>query len=182
VNIDFTLFGEAVSKANSRRIVPFGQKEVRDSAGEVVGTRPMMRNIKSEKAIDFEDVGFQIPTFAQLRLDGPIRIQAIICYTSARPDLDESLLLDILQDQHKFVGKGKGRRKYLWRPGVYINDRQVVDKHIMRGPNTDQPRIDIRIEQLFMWAPKIEGFATIEQQQERERLFREQHAVDAPAV
>lgn len=179
--LDFTLIGKAVSKANSRRIVPFGTKEVKEG-DKVVGLRPIVRSIKSEEALDFESVGFQIPAFAQLRLEGPVKITAIIRYNSTKPDLDESLLLDILQDQFKFVGKGKGRRKYLWRPGVYMNDRQIDEKHIMRGPVSDPPSIDVRIEPLFMWAAEIPGFATIEQQQERERAFRAQMGADVPAV
>lgn len=177
--LDFTLLGEAVSKANSRRLASFGQKEI-VIGDKVVGTKPLLRSIKSEKALDFETVAYQIPTYAQLRLAGPVSVTAILYYASNRPDLDESLLLDILQDKYRTVGKGKGAQRYLWRPGVYKNDRQVKVKNIMHGGVSDRPRAEVRIEELFMWKAEIPGFLTVEQQAAKEVEFRKQVRADAP--
>ena len=50
-----------------------------------------------------------------------------IYYASRRPDLDESLVLDLLQ-------------------GVtYLNDRQVKEKHIYWGLDKENPRCEISV-------------------------------------
>jgi Holliday junction resolvase RusA-like endonuclease len=56
-----------------------------------------------------------------------------IFYASRRPDLDESLILDLLQDV------------------AYVNDRQVKEKHIYWGLDKDNPRTEMLIEQI----PKV---------------------------
>lgn len=52
-------------------------------------------------------------------------------YSSERPDLDEALVLDFLQ----------GR--------VYVNDRQVREKHIYHGIDKENPRVEIVIRPLL---------------------------------
>lgn len=77
-----TIQGEAVSKANSRRLVLMGGKP---------------RFIKSKKALDYAK-SFDL----QCRANDPpydcdVVFGAKIWYASKRPDLDESLILDSLQ-------------------------------------------------------------------------------------
>ena len=76
------IFGEACSKANSRRLVHIGGKP---------------RFIKSKKALLFEKaVAAQAPRLNEL-LEGDLEFRADIYYASRRPDLDESIVLDALQ-------------------------------------------------------------------------------------
>ena len=115
--LGLTLFirGEPASKANSRRVVKFGS---------------MSRLIKSQKALDYSDVfRQQCPAITPL-MSGDIRMHITIYYASRRPDLDESLILDLLQGL------------------VYVNDRQVKERHTYWGLDPENPRAEIIIEQL----------------------------------
>jgi hypothetical protein len=128
IRIAFTLLGEAASKANSRMLV-------------MLGDRPA--SIKSEKARTFEhDAVRQIPAAARRRLVGPVRVTLRIFYTSERPDLDESVVLDVLQDRYK----GTGDARVLVQAGVYRNDRQVREKHVFWGLDRVRPRVEIEVE------------------------------------
>lgn len=50
-----------------------------------------------------------------------------IHYASRRPDLDESLILDLMQDM------------------IYVNDRQIKEKHIHWALDKEHPRTVITI-------------------------------------
>ena len=110
--ICLTIFGEPASKANSRRLVARGGK-------------PMF--IKSEKALDYADsFKRQCPDFYH-PFEGDVCVEITIYYASRRPDLDESLILDLLE-------------------GVtYLNDRQVKRKVIQWGLDKENPRCHIRV-------------------------------------
>jgi Holliday junction resolvase RusA-like endonuclease len=89
--------------------------------------KPMF--IKSEKALGY------VATFKQQApsglglLEGDVSVRMTIYYASRRPDLDESLILDLLQ-------------------GVaYENDRQVKEKHIYWGLDKENPRCEITVAQ-----------------------------------
>lgn len=126
--IKFTILGQPYSKANSRRLV-------------TIGGRPSF--IKSKEAIDYEKwAGLQIPAAAKLMLEGPVRVTIKIFYASQRPDLDESVVLDVLQAKHKKIGD----ERHLIRRGVYLNDRQVREKHIFHGIDKINPRAEIEVE------------------------------------
>lgn len=106
------IHGEAASKANSRRFVNFGGKP---------------RFIKSQKALSYgEAFKLQVPELEE-KLEGDLFFGAKIYYASRRPDLDESLILDLLQ----------GR--------VYTNDRQVKCRFVLWGLDKDDPRAEIFI-------------------------------------
>ena len=112
-----TILGEPCSKANSRRLVSFGG-------------RP--RVIKSKKALDYSEA--VLAQLAFLRPARPIEGDVIatirIWYASRRPDLDDSLVLDLLQ---------KG--------AVIVNDRQVKERHVYwMGVDKARPRAEIEIE------------------------------------
>lgn len=132
--IQFTILGEPASKANSRKIVSFGG-------------RPS--SIKSDKARSYErDALAQIPPRYRLQLEGPVRVTLRIFYASQRPDLDESIVLDVLQDRYKTVGKGDDKQRQLVQKGVYINDRQVREKHVFHGIDRANPRAEVIVEPL----------------------------------
>lgn len=79
-----TIYGEPVSKANSRRLVMFGKRPA---------------SIKSEKALDYaEAAARQIPSRIA-PYEGPVTVSIDIWYASRRPDLDPSLILDALQSR-----------------------------------------------------------------------------------
>lgn len=114
-----TILGEPCSKANSRRLVSFGG-------------RP--RVIKSKKALDYSETF--LAQLALLRPARPIEGDVIatirIWYASRRPDLDDSLVLDLLQ---------KG--------AVIVNDRQVKERHVYwMGVDKARPRAEIVVETL----------------------------------
>ena len=109
------IFGEPASKANSRRLVHFGG---------------MSRLIKSEKALSYSDAFKQQWEPEPVLLTGDLRVTMHIYYASRRPDLDESLILDLLQDV------------------AYENDRQVKEKHIYWGLDKENPRCEITVEKI----------------------------------
>ena len=115
------IFGEPASKANSRRVVRYGG---------------ISRLIKSAKALSYSDVFRQqcgkLPTL----MTGDLRVTLHIFYASRRPDLDESLILDLMQGL------------------IYENDRQVKERHCYWGLDPDNPRAEIIIERIPDVAPK----------------------------
>lgn len=107
----FEIAGEPASKANSRRLVHW---------------RGVSRMIKSEKALTYsESFKRQMCGSQHEPLDGDVAVKIHIWYASRRPDLDESLILDLLQGF------------------AYTNDRQVKQKHIYWGLDKDNPHCKI---------------------------------------
>ena len=119
--LSLIIFGEPASKANSRRVVRYGG---------------MSRLIKSKKALSYSDVFLQQCPVLPTLMTGDLRITLRIYYASRRPDLDESLILDLLQ----------GR--------VYVNDRQVKERHCYWGLDPENPRTEMIIEKIEEIAPK----------------------------
>lgn len=110
-----TILGQPYSKANSRMLV---------------STKGVSRFIKSPKALRYaESFKMQCPTLDPL-FEDDVRVELDIYYASRRPDLDESLILDLLQ--------GK----------VYRNDRQVREKLVRWGIDPGRPRTEIHISLL----------------------------------
>jgi hypothetical protein len=150
--IAFTILGEPASKANSRELATIGPRDDR---------RTILR--KGDKALGYEaDALRQVPARARLRLDVPVRITLRIWYASRRPDLDESIILDVLQDRWKKVQVQPERHvldtggrhttipavheRMLIQAGVYRNDRLVHEKHVYWGLDRGNPRSDILVE------------------------------------
>lgn len=123
------IFGEPASKANSRRVVRFGS---------------MSRLIKSQKALNYSDAFRQQCRKLDVLMTGDLRVTLHIYYASRRPDLDESLILDLMQGL------------------VYENDRQVKERHAYWGLDPENPRAEILIE-------KIESVAPIKKPQRKGR-------------
>jgi len=110
--VNITINGEATSKANSRKVVLIKGK---------------IRVIKSQKALDYcKQFALQCPTLDDL-FEGDLFVEIHIYYASKRPDLDESLILDNMQDK------------------IYKNDRQVKIKHIYWHLDRDNPRAEITV-------------------------------------
>lgn len=140
--IAFTILGEPASKANSRELATIGPKDAR---------RTILR--KSDKALAYErDAQRQIPPKARQRLEGPVRVTLRIWYASQRPDLDESVVLDVLQD--RYSAEKKDASGFVYKPralvqsGVYRNDRQVREKHVFHGTDRANPRTEVVVEPL----------------------------------
>jgi len=108
----FVIEGEPASKSNQRKIVSFGG-------------RPAL--IKSDKARKYEKTFHsQCPKLDEM-LEGDLAVCMRIFYASRRPDLDESLILDLMQGF------------------VYKNDRQVKHKNVFWGLDKERPRSIIRV-------------------------------------
>lgn len=113
--VEFTVFGEAASKANSRKIARIGG---------------MSRLIKSQKALSYSAAfALQCPTLNPM-FEGDVHVEIDLYYSSRRPDLDESIVLDAMQ--------GK----------IYRNDRQVKSKYVRWGLDRSSPRAIVRISPL----------------------------------
>lgn len=142
IPIAFRILGEPASKANSRQIV-------------TIAGRPS--SIKSKKARGYEaDALQQIPPWARQRIEGPVFVRLRIFYATERPDLDESLVLDILQDRYAKVGD----KRVLVQSGVIRNDRQVRGRLVLHGIDKVNPRTEVQVEPLQaqhadMWAAPI---------------------------
>lgn len=107
--IEFTVYGEPASKANSRRWT-----------GKFF--------IKSEKALRYgKSFVEQCPKLDQL-MPGDLSVKIRIWYASRRPDLDASLILDLMQGL------------------IYENDRAVKEQHFYWGLDKDNPRAEIVVE------------------------------------
>ena len=115
------IFGEPASKSNSRRMVRLGG---------------VSRLIKSEKALNYSDVFKQQCRPLAKLMTGDLRVTLHIYYASRRPDLDETLILDLMQGL------------------IYENDRQVKVRHAYWGLDPENPRAEILIERIAEVAPK----------------------------
>ena len=113
--LEFVIYGEPCSKANSRLLVWHGATKT-------------PRFIKSKKALGYEgDFKKQCPVFGA-PLEYELAVTLNIFYRTQRPDLDESLILDLLQ-----------------KCGVIRNDRLVREKHIYHAIDKAMPRTHIKI-------------------------------------
>ena len=115
------IFGEPASKANSRKVVRIGG---------------MSRLIKSSKALKYSEAFKRQCTPLATLMQGDLRVIMRIFYASRRPDLDESLILDLMQGL------------------IYENDRQVKEKHIYWGLDPENPRTEIIVECIPSVCPK----------------------------
>jgi Holliday junction resolvase RusA-like endonuclease len=111
----FTVLGEPASKSNSRRLV-------------TIRNRPAF--IKSKKALNYaKDFSRQCPVLDPL-LEGYLEVEMTVYYATRRPDLDESVILDCMQDK------------------IYKNDRQVKSKIVRWGLSKSNPRSEITVRPL----------------------------------
>ena len=111
--ITFMIYGEPASKANNRRLVKRGKRVI---------------SIKSAKAMDYCDAFIEQCPVLDTLMDGELVARIHIWYASQRPDLDPSLILDLMQDR------------------IYQNDRQVREMHLYHWIDKHTPRAQITIE------------------------------------
>jgi hypothetical protein len=120
-SVSLYILGEPASKANSRRVVRFNN---------------MSRLIKSAKALSYSEVFKRQCKPLAVLMTGDLKVTMTIYYASRRPDLDESLILDLMQGL------------------IYENDRQVKERHTYWGLDPDKPRTEILVECIPEVAPK----------------------------
>lgn len=110
--------GECVSKANSRRLVSVKGKP---------------RFIKSSKALTFvKDIQAQAKKITPL-LEKDLEAHIKIYYSSRRPDLDASLVLDALEG--------------IW----YKNDRQFKRLFLEKFMDKNNPRVEVFVREITDW-------------------------------
>lgn len=102
-----TVDGEPTSKANNRRLVTINGKP---------------RFIKSKRGIELAKQWEKECPVLKEPIKDDIVAYIKLFYTTRRPDLDESLILDLLQ--------GK----------LIVNDRQVRERHTFWGLDKSRPR------------------------------------------
>jgi Holliday junction resolvase RusA-like endonuclease len=85
------------------------------------------RLIKSKKALDYSAMFKSQARPIDPLIESDVSVSINIFYASRRPDLDESLILDLLQGV------------------LYMNDRQVKEKHIYWGLDKANPRAEITV-------------------------------------
>lgn len=135
--IAFVIQGQPCSKANSRELVTL--KDGRQMS------------IKSKDALAYERAFlYQIPAAAKQMLKGPLRVDLRIYYSWNGPDLDESIILDCMQTTY---AKGS---KLVVRRGVYINDRQVRERHVYHFIDKLNPRAEIEVRPRVMQQQELE--------------------------
>lgn len=114
------IIGKVVSKANSRRATRSGLF------------------IKSQDALEFEKTAWQQIPGDLTPIEGDVVFIATIYYGNRRPDLDESLVLDVLQQRKNKAGN-------IFFNGVYLNDRQIKAKVILHALDADNPRVEFTV-------------------------------------
>tara|TARA_R100000654_G_scaffold40125_2_gene66096 strand:+ start:76 stop:468 length:393 start_codon:yes stop_codon:yes gene_type:complete len=120
----------SITNNNKTQFIIEGEPASKGNSRKIVNFGKRMALIKSQKARDYEKLfADQCPVLENL-IETDVKVELIIYYASRRPDLDESVILDCMQ--------GK----------IYVNDRQVKQKHIYWGLDRERPRTHIRVSPL----------------------------------
>jgi Holliday junction resolvase RusA-like endonuclease len=110
--------------------VVFGEPASKANSRKLVRLNGRPAFIKSQKARDYL-AAFQLQCKKVLPLmTGDVYVEITIWYASRRPDLDESVILDAMQGL------------------IYVNDRQVKEKHVFHRLDKDNPRAQITVRPL----------------------------------
>ena len=123
-----TIHGEPASKANSRQLVLI---------------KGRMVPIKSKKALSYIRAFDQQCRVLDPLMDEDLAIAMRIYYRTRRPDLDESLILDLLQGT------------------IYKNDRAIKLKYVEHGLSKDDPRVVMAIGPLSQASEVIEAYKAL---------------------
>ena len=111
----------------STKFIIEGEPASKSNSRKIVNFGKRFGVIKSEKARNYVKLfDAQCPILEKL-IELDVKVEIKIYYKSRRPDLDESVILDCMQ--------GK----------IYVNDRQVKEKHIFWGLDRERPRTHIRV-------------------------------------
>tara|TARA_S200002703_G_scaffold152141_1_gene152287 strand:+ start:2268 stop:2660 length:393 start_codon:yes stop_codon:yes gene_type:complete len=120
----------SITNNNKTSFVILGEPASKANSRKIVNFGKRVAVIKSQKARDYEKIfADQCPVLKNL-IETDVKVELIIYYASRRPDLDESVILDCMQ--------GK----------IYVNDRQVKQKHIYWGLDKERPRTHVRVSPL----------------------------------
>jgi len=120
----------SITNNNKTSFVILGEPASKANSRKIVNFGKRMALIKSQKARNYEKIfADQCPVLKNL-IENDVKVELIIYYASRRPDLDESVILDCMQ--------GK----------IYVNDRQVKQKHIYWGLDKERPRTHVRVSPL----------------------------------
>ena len=120
----------SITNNNKTSFIILGEPASKSNSRKIVNFGKRMALIKSQKARNYEKMfADQCPVLKNL-IENDVKVELIIYYASRRPDLDESVILDCMQ--------GK----------IYVNDRQVKQKHIYWGLDKDRPRTHVRVSPL----------------------------------
>lgn len=111
----FTIEGQPASKSNTRQLV-------------MIQGKPRM--IKSKRALAYEKVFKQQCPVLDPLMEGDLFVEMTMYYGSRRPDMDETLILDLMQDR------------------IYANDRQVKGRLTMWALDKDNPRIEVSVHSM----------------------------------
>ncbi len=124
----------------------FPNDAVESSLSDVLETQGdhLKKYSLSQKALNYSDAFRQQCQPLATLMTGDLRVTLHIFYASRRPDLDESLILDLMQGL------------------IYENDRQVKERHAYWGLDPENPRAEILVE-------KIESVAPIKKPQRKGR-------------
>ena len=106
------VLGEPASKSNSRRLVRIKGK---------------VRIIKSEKALNYKK---QVNKPSE-PIEGDVELGVVVWYATRRPDLDVSLIMDLLQDAE-----------------VIVNDRQIKIIRAYHQLDKENPRSLVAVRKL----------------------------------
>lgn len=128
--ISVVIYGQTFSKSNSRIFTHISGKP---------------RLIKKKEVQDFVNTSL-LQLKSQLRnhttFEGKVIFEANIYYRSNRSDLDESLLMDIIEQ------KKDKKTGIILLNGIYKNDRQIVEKHIYKHIDKNNPRAEITVTEI----------------------------------
>lgn len=111
----------------SVKFIVYGETASKSNSRKIVKFGKKFGVIKSEKARNYvKTFQQQCPKLEKL-IELDVIVELKIYYQSRRPDLDESVILDCMQGF------------------IYLNDRQVKQKHIFWGIDREKPRTHIRV-------------------------------------
>lgn len=108
--------GEPASKSNSRRLIRVKGKT---------------RVIKSEKALRYKEEFLSQVKALEDPIEGDVELGVVVWYATRRPDLDVSLIMDLLQDA-----------------GVIKNDRQIKIIRAYHQLDRENPRAVIGLRKI----------------------------------
>lgn len=117
----FTLEGQLASKSNTRKLV----------TNRRTGRPMLIKSDRARKVIPLFCDQLGILFGARPTIMGPVSLTAMVFYDSNRPDLDISLLADLLQMAR-----------------VIKNDRQIIHHAITKGVDPQRPRVVGRLEEV----------------------------------
>lgn len=123
---DSTIWGDGQALVQ----IIFGEPASKANSRKVVRIGGASRLIKSSKALAYADSFKKQARAIHPLIETDVRVTMKIFYASRRSDLDESLILDLLQGV------------------IYVNDRQVKEKHIYWGLDKECPRAEIIVDVL----------------------------------